>query len=160
MGWTIIRTPPCYSKLCSHMMTFAFIWPISFWCKHTWIRIELCWIHTGTAVWTCLPISCVARWSPWQLPGSSVFWKNVMAYGGCPVTGLIPVLGWLCRPWWFWIWGVCVCVYRRLVYFSVVNVLQVISYLFAQKLQVPSKFQLIRGNHEIRSVQENFTYKR
>ena len=38
--------------------------------------------------------------------------------------------------------------------------LQVIAYLFAQKLQVPNKFQLIRGNHEIRSVQETFTYKK
>ncbi|XP_003384155.1 PREDICTED: uncharacterized protein LOC100639057 isoform X2 [Amphimedon queenslandica] len=36
---------------------------------------------------------------------------------------------------------------------------EVISYLFAQKLLMPSKFLLIRGNHEIRSVQESFTYK-
>lgn len=37
---------------------------------------------------------------------------------------------------------------------------EVVAYLLAQKLLVPSKFLLIRGNHEIRAVQETFTYKR
>ena len=37
---------------------------------------------------------------------------------------------------------------------------EVVAYLLAQKLLVPSKFLLIRGNHEIRAVQESFTYKR
>jgi diadenosine tetraphosphatase ApaH/serine/threonine PP2A family protein phosphatase len=36
---------------------------------------------------------------------------------------------------------------------------EVIAYLLAQKVLMPSKFLLIRGNHEIRSVQESFTYK-
>ena len=36
---------------------------------------------------------------------------------------------------------------------------EVVAYLFAQKLLTPSKFMLIRGNHEIRVVQESFTYK-
>ena len=37
---------------------------------------------------------------------------------------------------------------------------EVVAYLFAQKLLTPSKFMLIRGNHEIRVVQESFTYQR
>lgn len=36
---------------------------------------------------------------------------------------------------------------------------EVVAYLFAQKLLMPSKFLLIRGNHEIRAVQESFTFK-
>jgi len=36
---------------------------------------------------------------------------------------------------------------------------EVVAYLFAQKLLMPAKFQLIRGNHEIRAVQEAFTFK-
>ena len=36
---------------------------------------------------------------------------------------------------------------------------EVVAYLFAQKLLMPSKFFLIRGNHEIRAVQEQFSYK-
>lgn len=36
---------------------------------------------------------------------------------------------------------------------------EVVAYLFAQKLLMPSKFHLIRGNHEIRAVQEAFTFK-
>ena len=37
---------------------------------------------------------------------------------------------------------------------------EVVAYLFAQKLLMPSKFLLIRGNHEIRAVQETFSFKR
>ena len=37
---------------------------------------------------------------------------------------------------------------------------EVVAYLLAQKLLTPSKFMLIRGNHEIRVVQESFSYKR
>lgn len=36
---------------------------------------------------------------------------------------------------------------------------EVVAYLLAQKLLMPSKFLLIRGNHEIRAVQESFTFK-
>ena len=36
---------------------------------------------------------------------------------------------------------------------------EVVAYLLAQKLLMPSKFLLIRGNHEIRAVQESFSYK-
>jgi diadenosine tetraphosphatase ApaH/serine/threonine PP2A family protein phosphatase len=36
---------------------------------------------------------------------------------------------------------------------------EVVAYIFAQKLLMPSKFLLIRGNHEIRAVQETFSYK-
>ncbi|XP_005096992.1 uncharacterized protein LOC101848881 isoform X2 [Aplysia californica] len=36
---------------------------------------------------------------------------------------------------------------------------EVISYLFAQKLLAPNKFFLLRGNHELRSVQEMFHFK-
>ena len=36
---------------------------------------------------------------------------------------------------------------------------EVVAYLLAQKLLMPSKFLLIRGNHEIRAVQETFSYK-
>ena len=36
---------------------------------------------------------------------------------------------------------------------------EVVAYIFAQKVLMPSKFLLIRGNHEIRAVQETFSYK-
>lgn len=35
---------------------------------------------------------------------------------------------------------------------------EVISYLFSHKLTAPSKFTLLRGNHEIREVQKMFTF--
>lgn len=37
--------------------------------------------------------------------------------------------------------------------------IEVISYLFAQKILATSKFFLLRGNHELRSVQEMFSFK-
>ncbi|KAJ8312222.1 hypothetical protein KUTeg_009595 [Tegillarca granosa] len=37
--------------------------------------------------------------------------------------------------------------------------IEVIAYLFAQKLLAQSKFFLLRGNHELRSVQEMFSFK-
>ena len=37
---------------------------------------------------------------------------------------------------------------------------EVVAYLFAQKLICPNKFLLLRGNHEIRMVQEQFTFKK
>lgn len=36
--------------------------------------------------------------------------------------------------------------------------IEVISYLFAMKILAPGKFFLLRGNHEIRSIQRNFTF--
>lgn len=36
--------------------------------------------------------------------------------------------------------------------------LEVVSYLFAYKLQNPDKVFLIRGNHETRDIQRNFTF--
>ena len=39
------------------------------------------------------------------------------------------------------------------------NGFEVVAYLLAQKLLMPTKFSLIRGNHEIRAVQETFSYK-
>jgi len=35
---------------------------------------------------------------------------------------------------------------------------EVVSYLFAQKVIAPTKFYLLRGNHEIREVQQMFTF--
>lgn len=37
--------------------------------------------------------------------------------------------------------------------------IEVISYLFAQKMLAQNKFYLLRGNHELRSVQEMFSFK-
>lgn len=37
--------------------------------------------------------------------------------------------------------------------------IEVVSYLFAEKLLAPEKFVLLRGNHELRSVQEMFSFK-
>ncbi|XP_063676344.1 uncharacterized protein LOC134812734 [Bolinopsis microptera] len=37
--------------------------------------------------------------------------------------------------------------------------LEVVAYLFAQKLIAPQKFFLIRGNHEVRNIQQMFTFK-
>lgn len=36
--------------------------------------------------------------------------------------------------------------------------IEVISYLFAMKILAPTKFFLLRGNHELRSIQKNFTF--
>ncbi len=36
--------------------------------------------------------------------------------------------------------------------------IEVISYLFAMKVLAPTKFLLLRGNHEIRAIQRNFTF--
>lgn len=35
---------------------------------------------------------------------------------------------------------------------------EVVAYLFSHKLTAPSKFNLLRGNHEIREVQQMFTF--
>ena len=37
-------------------------------------------------------------------------------------------------------------------------IFKVVAYLFAQKLLAPTKFFLIRGNHEIRETQKLFTF--
>ncbi|CAI9741501.1 serine serine/threonine-protein phosphatase PP1 isozyme 1-like [Octopus vulgaris] len=37
--------------------------------------------------------------------------------------------------------------------------IEVVSYLFAQKLLSPNKFYLLRGNHETRNIQEVFSFK-
>lgn len=40
------------------------------------------------------------------------------------------------------------------------NGLELIMYLFANKIKNPDKFFLIRGNHEIREIQKLFTFQR
>ena len=37
---------------------------------------------------------------------------------------------------------------------------EVVAYIFAQKIIAPNKFHLLRGNHEHRRIQEHFTFKR
>jgi hypothetical protein len=35
---------------------------------------------------------------------------------------------------------------------------EVVAYLFAQKFLAPDRMLLLRGNHELRNVQKNFTF--
>ena len=37
--------------------------------------------------------------------------------------------------------------------------LQTVAYLFAHKLLAPSKFYLLRGNHEVRAIQKMFNFQ-